>query len=329
MGFDIHHLHHVGHIVNDMEEGLALYRRLGFRLPPPSYPMLSPAEGAPPRPVGAANTHATLEHNFVELVTCVREDGSSRIPSDADLVPLAAPPEQLPLLSAAIHRTTATLAACLARFQGLHILVFQTPDAGAVAERLRAAGIKHGGANRIARRVNTSQGPRFEPIRFLEIDGDDPKEMGLGRVPEGRIAVAENPSKESLLQESGHDHPNGAVDLVESILCVAPAELDSAALRYEKYLGRTAHAVGATRVFELQNSRITLMTDVELAASLPGERAPALPAFVAYAVAVRDVAATKLFLEKNEFSPRVTAGGDLFVPAAAALGAAVIFRPMT
>jgi catechol 2,3-dioxygenase-like lactoylglutathione lyase family enzyme len=327
MSADINYLHHVGHVVTDMEEGLALYRRLGFVLLPPSYPMLSPHAGAPPRPVGAANTHASFARNFIELMTCLQEGSNSHIPSDAHLVPLHAPAEHLPRIAEAINRTTATLAACLARFQGLHILVFQTDDPDGVAARLSAEGVRHGGVNTIKRPVETSKGMQMEPIRVIEIEDPDAATVERGRVAEGRIAVAANPSAESLLDPRFLEHPNGAVDLVESILCVARAELPAFERRYQQYLGRSARTEGGTRVLDLKDSRITLVADSELEAILPGERAPAVPAFVAYAVAVRDIGATEKLLQQNGFPLKKSAAGDLFVPAAAALGAAVLFRP--
>lgn len=326
MGRDIDHLHHVGHVVSDMEEGLELYRRLGFHLSPPAYPMLSPKEGEPPRPCGAANTHANFPRNFVELVTYVRDDGPNRIPSGAKLVPLHAPAEHLPRLTEAIRSTVAKIASCLSRFQGLHILVFKTPDADAVAGRLSSEGVRHGGVNAVQRPVDTANGPRIEPIRFLELDSDDPKEDGAGRVPEGRIAIAENPTAKLLQAQLFMDHPNGAVALVESVLCVAKLDLPDVERRYEKYIGRPARIDGLTRVFDLEGSQVTLVADSDLEAILPGERAPALPAFVAYAVAVRDVGVARKLLEENGFPLRASASGDIFVPAAVALGAAVIFR---
>jgi hypothetical protein len=164
------------------------------------------------------------------------------------------------------------------------------------------------------------------PSRLLELDSDDPKEPGSGRVPEGRIAIAENPAAELLQAQLYMDHPNGAVDLVGCVLCVAEAALPEVERRYEKYTGRRARIDGPTRVFDLEGSQLTLVADAELAAILPGERAPALPAFVAYAVAVREVGVARKLLEENGFSLGVSASGDIFVPAAAALGAAVIFR---
>jgi catechol 2,3-dioxygenase-like lactoylglutathione lyase family enzyme len=326
MDRDVESLHHVGHVVSDMEEGLELYRRLGFHLSPPAYPMLSPGEGEPPRPFGAANTHANFPRSFVELMTCVRDDGSSRIPAGAKLIPLQAPAEHLARLTETIRKTVAKIAACLARFQGLHILVFKTSDAEAVARRLDAEGVRHEGVNTIRLPVDTAQGPRVAPIGLIELESGDPEEGGSGRVPEGRIAIAESPPAELSQAQLYMDHPNGAVDLVESVLCVAEAELPEFERRYEKYVGRPARTEGQTRVFDLEGSQVTLVKGPDLEAILPGERAPALPAFVAYAVAVRDVGVARKLLEENGFLTKMSASGDLFVPAAAALGAAVIFR---
>jgi hypothetical protein len=326
MGRDIDHLHHVGHVVRDMKEGLELYRRLGFRLSPPAYPMLSPREGEPLRPFGAANTHANFPRNFVELVSCVEDGDPDRIPGDAKLVPIQAPPEHLPRLTAGIRSTVAKIASCLARFQGLHILVFKTPDADAMAGRLSSEGIHHGGVSAVRRPVDTAKGPRVATLRFIELDGDAAEDAGSGRVAEGRLAIAENPAAELLEAQLDMDHPNGAVDLVDSVLCVARAALPDVERRYEKYLGRPARAHGPARVFDLDGSRVTLVADTDLEAILPGERAPALPAFVAYAVAVRDLGVARELLEENGFPLRESASGDLFVPAAAALGAAVVFR---
>lgn len=313
---DIGGLHHVGHVVRDMDAAIARYRRLGFVVPPPAYPALPPREGAPPQPFGAGNTHITFPRNFVELATVV--DGGGEVGDDATLVPLRAPAEMLPQVTGTIERTVARLASALARFEGLHILVFQTPDADAAAARLSADGVGHSGVNRMQRPVETEHGTRQVPIGHLEIDGDP------GATPEGRLAVAEDLPADA---QQPVDHPNGAVDLVGSVLCVAAAELPEHERRYATYFRRQARGDGRARSFDLGGSQVDLVADTDLETVLPGERAPALPAFVAYAVTVRDPAATRELLERNGFPVRETGSGDLFVPAAAALGAAVIFRP--
>lgn len=299
-----------------MGKALDLYRRLGFAYAPPAYPTISPMEGAPARPFGAANTHASFPRNFVELLTIVSDDAP--VPTDAVLVPLQVPPAVLPRILDAIKRTVGTLSAGLARFEGLHILVFQTDDVAASAAQLDKDGVHHSGESAIQRTIDTTAGPRVAPVHSLEID----REPG----PEGRLAIAENPPPEILRSQTHMDHLNGAVDLVESILCVADGEIDTFVQRYSRYLGRDARAEGAVRIFDMEDSRLTLVPVSRLGSLLPGETAPALPAFVAYAVKVRDLHATEALLRRNEVPMATTPAGDVFVPAQAALGAAVIFR---
>src|SRR5829696_5095112 len=110
------------------------------------------------------------------------------------------------------------------------------------------------------------------------------------------------------------------------MLCVEGADVAKVARRYETYTGRTARRNGPTRVIDLDGATVTIVPDSDLDTVLPGERAPAMPAFVAYAVEVRDIDATRRHVQQNGFPVNVLPSGDVFVPAAAALGAAVIFR---
>jgi catechol 2,3-dioxygenase-like lactoylglutathione lyase family enzyme len=137
MAPEIIRLHHVGHVVRDMPAALGLYRRLGFAVPAPSYPAMPPREGAEPEPFGAANTHADFSRDFLELATVVQAHGHAggRVPADARLVPLQAPPDVLPTLLERINATSANLAECLERFEGLHILMFSSSDIDATAAR--------------------------------------------------------------------------------------------------------------------------------------------------------------------------------------------------
>ena len=314
-GDDISHLHHVGLVVSDMEEALTLYQRLGFVLPPPAYPVMPPRAGVPPAPFGVANTRATFRRNFLELVTVVSE--TSPIPSNASRVPIQIPDDALPRVRAAIEETVAVLRACLARFQGAHILVFEAPDVDAVVGRLDASGIVHGDVQTVNLEIDTEAGRSTVPVRSMEIAGD--------AAPEGRLAVAEPPPSD-VVRARHVDHPNGAVDLVEALLCVTGADIADVERRYEAYTGRSARQNGPTRGIGLDGAKVTIVPDSDLEGVLPGERAPALPAFVAYTVEVRDLDATRRVLRRNEFPVNALPSGDLFVPAAAVLGAAVIFR---
>ena len=309
-------IHHVGHVVHQMGAALERYRQLGFAVASPDYPMISLSPGAPPRPFGAANTHIRLQRNFIELVTVV--SGPADIPADARLIPLQVAPAVREQTATAIRQTVATLTAGLARYQGLHILVFGSDDVAASAEELDRADVRHGGVMNVQRQIDPRDPTKTSPVRYLEIDGSS--------TLEGRIAIAENPYGELPIQQRPALHPNGALDLVGSVLCVPDGELEAHARRYARYLGCSPREDGALRQLDLPWAQIVIGEAGALAGLLPGERAPALPAFVACVVTVRDIVSTAQMLGSSEVPYGRTGSGDLFVPAAWALGAAIVFR---
>ncbi|MFD3813932.1 VOC family protein [Streptomyces rubiginosohelvolus] len=326
MPHDITRLHHVGHIVENLAEASSLYERLGFVVPPPSCPAMPLSEGAAPEPFGAANTHADFPDSFLELATCVKEGDAGRLPADTRLVPLEAPAEVLPLLVERISGTSANLAACLDRFQGLHILMFSSPAIEEAAARLTEAGVRHGGVNTVWRAAPSGADSPVETIRYLEIEGQEPRtDTGAGTVPEGRVGIVAD--LDPGIQSARHlDHPNGATGLAEATLCVADEDLAATHGRYTTYLDRSPRQEGQALVFDLDGAALRLVPSSALPTTLPGEEPSALPALVAYTVTVRDLPLARDLLHRNGVPVRETPAGDLFVPAEAALGTAVVFR---
>jgi hypothetical protein len=293
-------IHHVGLLVVDLDEGTALFRQLGFALTPPSRHMVSPKEGEPPKPLGTANVCAIFPRNYVEVLAHVDKE----IPN--------------PILDP-----------WYARFAGLHILAFDSSDADAVAAQLDAEQLNHGGVSTLERPVQGPDGPAQLRFRNVFFGGEDRSKpvvaWSASQLPEGGVQAVENLTPEVLLQKRFQDHPNGAVDLVDYVLCVARDELPAFERRYAKYLAREARDAGPARTFDVGTFRLTLVAEDDLDALLPGERAPALPAFVAFEIAVRDLDATRALLEGNGLPVHEAPGGRVFVPAAAALGGAVVF----
>ncbi len=162
--------------------------------------------------------HAHFAHNFVEIMAVVNEE--SHLPEDAHAIPLQVPPAALPQVVESIERTIARISASLARFEGLHILVFQTEDANESARRFDQSGVGHSGINRV------QQPQQRVPMGVIEIDRED--------VPEGRLAVAEALVSETPEAQSAPQHPNGAVDLIESVLCVPDAQIETYVARYQR-----------------------------------------------------------------------------------------------
>lgn len=313
---DLNGLHHVGVVVRDLPTAIDTYRRLGFTVAPPAYPTLPSAPGKPPRPVGAANTHIYLRRNFIEMVTVV--DENRPIAAAAKLIPIEVPDDKLPGLLAAVRGAAATLTARLDRFQGMHILIFDTPDIDRAATRLDTEGVGHGGVHAIQRPIETAAGIRMVPARYLEISGEEP-----GMPPEGRIGVAQNDGVEAPQRP---EHANGAIDLIGCTLGVPDDALPGVARRYERYLGRPADRDARTATFDLGGAAVTLVAASALPDILPGERLPALPAFVACTVAVHDIARTEHHLRAAAVPHVKLRAGEVLVPAEQALGAAVVFR---
>lgn len=318
MHAEIKFIHHVGHVVSDMEAALELYRKLGFVCSPPSYPVMSENEGEPSKPFGAANAHADFVGSFIEIVTVAQQ--GARIPDNAQLIPLQASPDVLQAIVEKIRRTVDTISRCLSRYEGAHILSFGTEDADKTAHRFKMRGIGHSGVNTVQRPLEVSKGEGIQlvPVRYLEIDGDN--------LLEGRLAVAENPPSTIMEKQVHPSHPNGATDLVESILCVDDSELDEFTRRYGRYLECEAQTDGGAHFFNLEKARITIVPESRLSELLPGETAPPVPGFVGYVVAVRDITHTRYYLERNGVPVVEMASGDLFIPAASALGTAIVFR---
>ncbi|WP_256720873.1 MULTISPECIES: VOC family protein [Paenibacillus] len=298
-----------------MDMALELYRKLGFVCRPPAYPTMAEQDGESPKPFGAANAHIDFADNFIEIVTIVQEGG--RIPDDAHFIPLTAPPAVLPRIIASIKRTVATISRCLDRFEGTHILVFSTSESAISAARLDTGRVGHGGVNTIQRPVETSTGTQLVPVRLLEIEDE--------QVSEGRLAFAENLPLDTGLKQIHTDHPNGAIELVEAILCVEDGEFDAYVTRYQLYSGTPPELEGKACVFDLGGGRIMIMPESHITDLLPGEVFTSSPGFAGYAVKVRDLAFTRLHLESNGFPVVETARGDICVPSASLLGTALIF----
>lgn len=317
---DITGLHHIGLVVPDLGAAIATFRRLGFNVAPPAYPALPPTPGAEPEPIGAGNTHADFPRSFIELLAAVPEDRAS-LPEGAVLTPLRLPDEQLETARNAMRRTVAGLIGRLDRFEGAHILVFASADAERTAARLDAAGLAHTGARAAQRPIATADGTRLEPIEYLDIHADG---GSAAMLPEGRIGVARDAPAAVLDAQTGIDHPNGAVALGEVVLCAD--DVAAAAERYGRYLGVRARRTGDAASFDLGGSALTITTPPAFAVRFPGERAPASPSLSAYAVDVADLTAAVDILRDGGVDVRTAAGGEPFVPAAAAHGAAILLR---
>ncbi|RIV32735.1 hypothetical protein [Micromonospora radicis] len=106
------------------------------------------------------------------------------------------PDDKLPGLVAAVRGTVTNPTAGLDRFEGAHILILGSAGLDRAANRLTASGVGHGACTPVRRPIQTPDGTRMVPGRYLEIDSDDP-DAPRGRLSEGRVGIAENPTIEA------------------------------------------------------------------------------------------------------------------------------------
>jgi len=283
-------LHHVGHLVWHIEEASALYRRLGFVVPAASFPVLHAKSDQGVSSLSAGNVHIEFAANFVELATVV-PDVANRPPAGAELVMLAVPNAAMPRIRKQLESTTRRLAGALSRFEGVHILVFEAADIEAARQMLCAAGVACGAVSRIRRSVRLTSGTAEVSIGFAELEDEQ-------RSPEGRLAIAESlPAGDQEIPA----HPNGAIELVEVLLCVPSDQLPQHVERYQRYLQQPGRPDDYGHLFRLGRHQIRIVGDREVTALLPGEQPPepghfAAPVFLGYSVAVRDLTATQQLL---------------------------------
>jgi hypothetical protein len=200
-------------------------------------------------------------------------------------------------------------------------LVFEAADVDAATQMLSASGVVCGAVNRIRRPVRRARGTAEVSIGYAEIENDQ-------RSPEGRLAVAE-----PLPDVEGPTHPNGAIELLEVLLCVPSDQLPQHVERYQRYLRQSGRADDHSHVFQLPRHQVRIVGDRDVAALLPGEQpkrayevghVDVVPAFLGYSVSVRDVAATRQLLNPH-FPIQQTGWGAAFVPSSAALRSTIGF----
>jgi catechol 2,3-dioxygenase-like lactoylglutathione lyase family enzyme len=162
-------LHHVGHLVGDIEEAAAHYRRLGFVVPAPAFPLLPASSGQPAPVLSVGNAHIQFAANFVELATVV-PDIADKPPAGAEMVLLRVPDAAVPRIRQELGSAATRLANALSRFEGVHILVFEAADVDAATQMLSASGVVCGAVNRIRRPVGRARGTEEVSIGYAEIE---------------------------------------------------------------------------------------------------------------------------------------------------------------
>src|SRR5262245_23388348 len=164
----------------------------------------------------------------------------------------------------------------MARYAGLHLIAFAVADAKVASARLAANGFRVRPIVELKRPVATATGETIAAFTVARIDE--------GQMREGRIQYLTHHTEDAVWQKRWLTHPNGAKALLDVI--VAVADVDEAAARYVRFLGREAVPTNMGRGIFLERGGVQLVNAASLARLLPRMAAPPLPFIAGYAIRV-------------------------------------------
>jgi catechol 2,3-dioxygenase-like lactoylglutathione lyase family enzyme len=279
-------LDHIGIAVPDLAAAAAAYERLGFQLTPLQQQAGPLAPGGPVVRWGSANRCAMLEAGYLELIG---------------------------LVDPALYDNQVNQ--FLARYHGIHILALGVDDADAEVQRLRDAGLAVPGVRPMQRPVATPTGT--SEVRF--------KRVPLADAPEGRIQLIEHLTPELMWQARLLAHPNRAVALTETVLCVA--DVAATADRFHRLAGSAPLRHGTSRIFAFAAGRLVLCDPAALGDFMTSATPPTLPWFAGFSVATDDGnEAVRRILRRNGV-PHAEHGAVLVAAGEFACGATCRFQP--
>ena len=227
-------LDHVAHFVPDLDAAAQLLRALGFTPTPES---AHRAQGAP---AGTSNRCLMFEEGYVEILApTMNTPNAQRVRSH------------------------------MARYDGVHLACFGTPDAAFEHQRLAAAGFDPEPLVDLSRTVDSGETVRFGVVY-----------VPPGKMPEGRVQYCQHLTPEVIWKHEFVAHPNGVTGLAAVYVVAAdPAETAARWSRFSALLPRSANGLVS---LEAARGRVLIGRREELF-----ESAPAAPALAGYALSCR------------------------------------------
>ncbi|TAK81611.1 MAG: VOC family protein [Betaproteobacteria bacterium] len=228
-------LDHVSHFVPDLDAAARALEELGFVVTAES------EQQTPEGRVGASNRCVMLEEGYIELLTPTHDTPATR-----------------------------RIRESIARFAGVHLACFGTPDAEGEHRRLGAHGFAPRPLVDLRRRLGRKQ-VRFKVAR-----------PAAERMPEGRIQFVEQLTPEAIWSEKNLAHRNGVTGL--KALYVVADDVADAAARWAEFTGMLPRRDGELVCLEARRGRVYIGSTPALR-KLFGDVPPA-PALAGYALSV-------------------------------------------
>jgi Glyoxalase-like domain len=250
-------LDHVAHFVSDPDSASRALARAGFAPTPVSIQVNPDPAGGPPQPTGTGNVTCMLDRGYLEILFKTADTPLSR-----------------------------ELDAAIARYSGVHLAAFAVADAAAMHAQLGEAGFRMRPLVNMQRPVATADGDGIAAFSVVR--------LAPGEMPEGRIQALTHHTEHTVWQPRWLDHPNGARGLIDIV--IAEADVNEAAARFRRFLGRDPQAGGCGPAFQLDRGSVQLVPAASFGQLFPRLPIPDLPFMAAYGVTVAslDRAATCL-----------------------------------
>jgi hypothetical protein len=268
-------LDHVSHFVPQLDAAARVFQELGFVVTAESKQQTT--EG----PVGASNRCVMLEEGYIELLAPTHDTPAAR-----------------------------RMRASMARFAGVHLACFGTPDAEGEQRRLAAHGFEPQPLVELQRQVEEGKQVRFRVVR-----------PAAARMPEGRIQFVEQLAPEAIWTRKNLAHRN-AVTGLEALYVVADDRADTAA-RWARFTATLPRREGELVRLDTARGRVYI-GEAQVLRTILGKTPPP-PALAGYALACRDPQALAERCRSLGFAVRKSAAGHA-IALPAALGGVWLLR---
>lgn len=246
---------HIGVVGAKLDHLVQDFARLGFTVAPRCELVAIDADGQE-NLLGQSNSHLIFDNAYVEL-TAVEGDVKN-------------------------HH----LAAEIARYYGLHILVLLSENADQDRAELIRRGFEIGDIANAGRDVRYPGNTGAARFRWFRV----PKE----RVPEAFVCFVEHLNRDLVFDCGLNTHANGARSFCGVRICVA--DLEASAARLAAVLGTEPESRGEQLVFHLPVGEITLQSSESLLAIFPDVDPKPVPWVAGFSVITEDLADTRRHL---------------------------------
>jgi 4-hydroxyphenylpyruvate dioxygenase-like putative hemolysin len=252
-------LDHVAHFVPDLGAAAALLEALGFTATPVSNHQVSG------KPAGTANRCLMFEQGYIEILAPTLDTPNAKRVRE--------------------H---------MARYGGVHLVCFGTPDAGSEHARLAAHGFEPEPLVNLQRRIEGDKLVQFNVVY-----------VPPGRMPEGRVQYCQHLAAQYLWAADNLAHENGVKGL-EAAYIVARDPLETAA-RWARFAGAIPGPDDGMVRLDTARGKIFIATKEALSAFI--ERVPDAPGVAAIALSVREAEAFAARFRKMGVNVRKTPRG--------------------